>query len=98
MKLKLGCVTGRKADHRFRLSFKVSTEKVLRERNTMDEFSRIIEFAVRKDVELYTSMPLGWKKMIGALTAPRGSIWICNGKSYFSGERKTALLVKEDCQ
>lgn len=62
----------------------------------MDEFNRIIEFAVRKDVELYTSMPSGWKKVIGALTAPRGSIWISNGKSYFSGERRTALLVKED--
>jgi hypothetical protein len=73
-----------------------STEKALRERDTMDEFNRIIEFAVRKDVELYTSMPSGWKKVIGALTAPRGSIWISNGKSYFSGERRTALLVKED--
>ena len=73
-----------------------STEKALRERDTMDEFNRIIEFVVRKDVELYTSMPSGWKKVIGALTAPRGSIWISNGKSYFSGERRTALLVKED--
>ncbi|MCI8727771.1 MAG: hypothetical protein HFG66_17045 [Hungatella sp.] len=63
----------------------------------MDKFDRIIEFAMREDVEPYTSMPLGWRRIIGALTAPRGSMWIYNGKSYFSGERKTALLVKEDC-
>ena len=63
----------------------------------MDEFSRIVEFAIKKDVELYMSMPAGWRKIIGAVTAPRGSIWICNGKSHFSGERKTALLVKENC-
>lgn len=63
----------------------------------MDEFNRIIEFAMREDVELYTSMPAGWRRIIGAMTAPSGSIWICNGKSLFSGERKTALLVKEEC-
>lgn len=63
----------------------------------MDKFNRIIEFAVKNDVELYTSMPLGWRKVIGAMTAPQGSIWIYNGKSLFSSERKTALLVKEEC-
>lgn len=63
----------------------------------MDELSRIIEVAMQKDVELYTDMPSGWKRMIGAVTAPKGSVWICNGKSRFSGERKTALLVREEC-
>ena len=63
----------------------------------MDEFNRIIEFAVKNDVELYTSMPSGWRRVMGALTAPRGSMWIYNGKSNFSKERKTALLVKKDC-
>jgi len=62
--------------------------------DVMDEFNRIVEFAIRKDVELYTNMPSGWRKVIGAVTAPRGSTWICNGKSYFSGKRKRALLVK----
>lgn len=64
----------------------------------MDEFNRIIEFAIKNDVELYTSMPSGWRRVMGALTAPRGSMWIYNGKSNFSKERKTALLVKKDCQ
>lgn len=72
-------------------------QKKLRERNAMDKFTRIIEFAIRNDVELYTSMPSGWRRIIGATTAPRGSMWIYNGKSYFSGERKKALLVKEEC-
>ena len=63
----------------------------------MDKFNRIIEFAIRNDAELYTSMPPGWRRVMGATTAPRGSMWLCNGKSYFSRERKTALLVKEEC-
>ena len=53
----------------------------------MEEFDRIIEFAIRTDVELYTAMPSGWRKITGSMTAPRGSTWIYNGKSYFSGER-----------
>lgn len=28
----------------------------------MDEINRIVAFAVKKDVELYTDMPSGWKK------------------------------------
>lgn len=63
----------------------------------MDEINRIVAFAVKKDVELYTEMPFGWKKIAGAMTAPHGSIWICNGESYFSGKRKKALLVKAGC-
>lgn len=97
MNLELRYKAVRKAGHRLRLSFQMNTEKVLWERNAMDKFDRIIEFAMKKDVELYTSMPSGWRRIIGALTAPCGSTWIYNGKSYFSGERKTALLVKEDC-
>ena len=97
MNLELRYKAVRKAGHRLRLSFQMNTEKVLRGRNAMDKFDGIIEFAMKKDVELYTSMPSGWRRIIGALTAPCGSTWIYNGKSYFSGERKTALLVKEDC-
>ena len=67
------------------------------ERDVMDKFNRIIEFAMREDVELYTSMPAGWRRIIGAMTAPSGSMWIYNGKSHFSKERRTALLVKEEC-
>jgi len=58
---------------------------------------RVSGFAMREDVELYTSMPAGWRRIIGAVTAPSGSMWIYNGKSLFSRERKIALLVKEEC-
>ena len=78
-------------------SFFLKEHEKLQERNAMDEFNRIIEFAIKNDVELYTSMPSGWRRVMGTLTAPRGSMWIYNGKSYFSGERKKALLVKEEC-
>ena len=60
----------------------------------MDELNKIVLFAVQKDVELYTDMPLGWKKIAGAMTVPRGCVWICNGESYFSGKRKRALLIE----
>ena len=42
----------------------------------MGEFDRIIEFAIRTDVELYTAMPSGWRKITGSMTAPRGSTWM----------------------
>lgn len=40
-------------------------------------------------------MPTGWKVIQGALTAPIGYVWICNGKSHFGGERKQALIREE---
>ena len=62
----------------------------------MDEINRIVAFAVKKDVELYTDMPSGWKRIAGALTAPCGSVWICNGESRFSGNRRKPLLIKQN--
>ena len=64
---------------------------------SMDEINRIVAFAVKKDVELYTDMPSGWKRIAGALTAPCGSVWICNGESRFSGKRRKALLIRRNC-
>lgn len=37
-------------------------------------------------------MPSGWKKIIGATTAPKGFMWISNGKSFFDQDYKRALL------
>lgn len=37
-------------------------------------------------------IPPGWKKIEGAMTAPKGYSWYSNGKSRFSGERKQALV------
>lgn len=43
---------------------------------------------------VYEKMPVGWKVVPGALTAPVGYVWIYNGKGFFTnpGERKQALL------
>ena len=40
-------------------------------------------------------LPEGWKRTVGALTAPVGWHWANNGKSLFSGERKSALIKEE---
>lgn len=43
-----------------------------------------------------TKMPKGWKVLSGATTAPKGYVWITNGKSHFGGDRKTALIKKNN--
>ncbi len=37
-------------------------------------------------------LPDGWKRTVGALTAPVGWYWANNGKSLFGGELKSALI------
>lgn len=36
--------------------------------------------------------PRGWRKTIGATTAPKGYEWYNNGESRFSGKRRIALV------
>lgn len=59
----------------------------------MEKYSEIMKAAEKHGVKVYKEMPENWKITAGALTAPRGVIWINNGKSLFSGERKAAFLV-----
>lgn len=40
-------------------------------------------------------LPEGWVRTNGAQTAPNGWYWANNGKSLFSGERKSALIKEE---
>lgn len=42
--------------------------------------------------KIVLEMPIGWKVLKGATTAPCGFIWVYNGKSLFGGERESALL------
>jgi hypothetical protein len=44
--------------------------------------------------KIYNEIPAGWSVIHGAMTAPVGHIWISNNKSYFGGERRSALLAK----
>lgn len=48
------------------------------------------------EVDLYNSLPQGWKQDKGAITAPKGFTWINNGKSLLSGERKSGLIRLEN--
>lgn len=43
-------------------------------------------------IEVYNSIPRGWKPLYGGQTQPRGFEWICNSKSIFSPERRIALM------
>ena len=47
------------------------------------------------NITRYDKMPKGWKVLQGAMTAPKGYIWIWNGKSIFKKEYQHALLRTE---
>ena len=46
----------------------------------------------RKPRRRVNSPPKGYRKTIGATTAPNGYSWYNNGKSRFSGKRKSVLV------
>ena len=52
-------------------------------------------YAKKHSITVYTELPKGWVEDYKATTAPKGSVWINNNKSRFSGERKQGLLIKE---
>ena len=54
---------------------------------------KINAFAKKHNVEVFKTMPEGWKVLKGALTAPCGTAWICNGGSIVKKTMKTALLL-----
>lgn len=45
-----------------------------------------------REVPFRKTVPKGWKVDNYATTAPRGYVWINNGKSHFSKEFKHALV------
>ena len=47
-------------------------------------------------VKVLQRQPKGWTPIKGAMTAPRGYIWVSNNKSLFGGERKTALIKDKE--
>lgn len=48
--------------------------------------------ALGKDVPFIRKIPNGWKVTESATTAPKGYVWVDNGKSRFSKERQIALV------
>jgi len=49
-----------------------------------------------KGIEIFKEIPDGWRICEGAMTMPRGYLWICNNKSFFDGNRKHGLLKVGD--
>lgn len=57
----------------------------------------LISYCKERNIDLYETMQNDWKYDQGATTAPRGTIWINNGKSRFAKNkkeiRKSGLLI-----
>ena len=51
-----------------------------------------IDYYKALGVEIVTAIPDGWKVCKGALTAPKGYVWVNNQQDVFSGLYKHALL------
>lgn len=43
-------------------------------------------------MKILNELPDEWRKQNGATTAPRGYVWVSNGKSRFGGEYENGLL------
>lgn len=61
----------------------------------IDMYKKICDFSEKNHVNVYREMPEGMKVLEGSMTAPKGAIWITNGKSRFGGERAKALLIDQ---
>lgn len=46
----------------------------------------------RENAIVLDKLPMGWKYIKNATTAPRWYRWACNGESHFSGKRTQALI------
>lgn len=60
---------------------------------TEEKNRKIKEYAVKHNIEIYETMPQGWDKLDGCLTAPIGTVWISNMELFKSGNRKQAILL-----
>lgn len=60
---------------------------------TEEKHRKIREYAEEHNIDVYEIIPDGWDILHGALTAPRGTVWMSNMKSFKSGARKQALLL-----
>lgn len=61
---------------------------------TQEKIRKIKEYAIKNNIDMYETIPQGWKMLDGCLTAPRGTVWISNNESWKSGSLKHAILIK----
>ena len=55
-----------------------------------------LQSLINQGIEIVNEIPKGWKILNNTTTAPVDYVWISNGKSLFSGERKRKLLKLGD--
>jgi len=60
---------------------------------TEEKKRNIKEYAIKNNIDIYKTIPRGWSKSNYCLTAPIGTIWINNNKSFKSGCRKQSILL-----
>lgn len=60
---------------------------------TEEKKEKIKEYAVKNNIDIYKTIPQGWKKLNGCLNAPIGTVWISNMELFKSGNRKEAVLI-----
>ena len=53
---------------------------------------KTLENLKKRGTKIVNEVPKGYTELTGATTAPLGYTWYYNGKSLFSGERKTVLV------
>lgn len=51
---------------------------------------------IHENVNIYETIPEGWGKLKGAVTAPKGYVWIWNRKSRFNGQYQRGLLKLDE--
>lgn len=56
---------------------------------------KIKEYAIKNNIDMYKTVPQGWKILNSCLTAPIGTIWIDNMASFKSGNLKQAILIAD---
>lgn len=62
---------------------------------TEEKKRKIREYAVKKNIDIYETIPKGWNKLTTCLTGPTGTVWICNMEPFKSGNRKQAILLTD---
>ena len=51
-----------------------------------------VDYWKNKGINVFDNIPKGWVICRYTMTSPRGYVWICNNKSFFTREREHALL------
>ena len=62
---------------------------------TEEKNKKIKEYAIKNNIQIYKTIPEGWKELNGCLTAPIGTVWISNIATFRSGNRKRGVLFAD---